>query len=221
MMKKIVLSILILWLLLSVSVYAENGVKYVDTKIDSRKINEANADLSQIEINFCDKAGEKGIEYSIAPGWIQDICLQASNISDKDIEIHVEFVDGSITNDQRQNKACLQQWQNKIFWQYVTGFSSSFIVPANNVFFQHAKIYLPKWSQWIIYWCLVYYTKSVEMWGGINFSVLMRKAKFIDVKVRENIFIKKYSVWIVGILLFLYLTKRVIFSKNTKKTTKK
>ena len=43
------------------------------------------------------------------PGKQQDICLQAINTSDKDIELTMEFVDGAITNDQRKNKACMQK----------------------------------------------------------------------------------------------------------------
>jgi hypothetical protein len=43
-------------------------VKYIDAQLDSSKLNEANADLSQIDIDFCDKPGEKEIMYTVAPG---------------------------------------------------------------------------------------------------------------------------------------------------------
>ena len=40
----------------------------VEANFDADKLQEANADLSQIEIDFCDKPGEKTVLYTIAPG---------------------------------------------------------------------------------------------------------------------------------------------------------
>jgi hypothetical protein len=159
--------------------------------------------------------------YTLTPGWVQDVCLKATNFSKKDIEVTIEFVDGSFTNDQWKNKACMQKWENKKFWQYVTGFTSSFTVQANNLIYQHAKIQLPKIATWTINGCLVFYTKSVEMWGQMNFSVLMRKAKFIDIQVRENVFVKKYLFYLLSIVVFIYYAKVFIFSKKKKHTIKK
>jgi hypothetical protein len=108
----------------------------------------------------------------------------------------------------------MQQWENKRFWQYVTGFTASFTIPANNLMYQHAKIQLPKSATWTINGCLVFYTKSVEMWWGLNFSVLMRKAKFIDIQVRENIFVKKYLFYLLSIIVLVYYAKVFVFSKK-------
>ena len=36
-------------------------------------------------------------------------------MSTKDIQATIEFVDGTVTNDQRQNKACMQQGENQKF----------------------------------------------------------------------------------------------------------
>lgn len=217
-MKKILLPILLLWLLVNFSAHAQSGT--TDVQLDGNKLNEANADLSQIDIEFCDKPGEKAISYTFAPGWIQDVCLKANNVSDKDIEATIEFVDGTVTNDQRKNKACMQQGQNTLFWQYVTGFTASFMIPANDTSLHHAKIQLPKSATWIVHGCLVYYTKSVEMWGQLNFSVLMRKAKFIDITIKskaQSLKRKALGSFLVILLLFLYFKK---FAK-TKKLAKK
>ena len=215
-MKKL-FGVVIFSLLLIVTCRAESWIKYIDAQLDGNKINEANADISQIEIDFCDKPWEKEIIYTLAPWSIQDICFKASNASDKNIEVTIEFVDGAITNDQRQNKACMQQWENKKFWQYVTGFTASLIIPANNILFHHAKIQLPKWSTGLVNWCLVYYTKSVKAGWEYSFSVLMRKAKFIDIQIRKNIFIKKYLFWMLSIIVLIYYAKVFIFPKKKKK----
>lgn len=200
---------------------AESGMKYIDAQLDASKLDEANSDLSQIEIDFCDKPGEKSVVYSISPWWTQDMCFKATNTSSKDVEVTIEFVDGTVTQDQRKNKACMQQGQNKIFWQYVTWFTASFIVPANNIMYQHAKFIVPKTANDTINGCLVYYTKSVAMGGWLNFSVLMRKAKFIDIKVRKDILTKEYVLGLLAIVLMLYYARVFFLWKQTKKLLKK
>lgn len=180
-------------------------------------IKQANDDISQVEIIFCDEHQKKSIRYIFSPGWYQDICFTATNISDKDIEINIWFVDGTVTNDQQQNKACMQQWENKKFWQYVTWFFTSFTVPANGFVSKHANLMLPKWITWKIAWCLIYYAQSVKVDGQANISVLMRKANFIDIEIRKNISFKKYSIWIGIAVLLIYFLKTILFPNKTKK----
>ena len=217
-MKKFIFSALLFSL--CTSCFAQSGVKYIDAKIDSSKLDQANADLSQIDVNFCNKPGEKNIQYVMQVWWKQDICLQATNRSSQAIQATIEFVDGSITNDQRHNKACMNAGQNKNFWQYVTGFTASFTIPANDSIFQHATLQFPISKQWIINWCLVYYTKGVEMGGQMNFTVLMRKAKFIDVQIKEKVGSLKFKAWLIiaGILIIIIFLSR---KKNKKKLPKR
>lgn len=219
-MKKVVITGFFLLLAFAWS-SADTGINYIDAKIDGSKLNEANADLAQIEIDFCDKPGEKVIVYNILPGWRQDICLKVTNMSTKDIETTIEFVDGTLTNDERKNRACMQQGENKKFWQYITWFTASFTIPASDSSIHHATFILPTWATWTINGCLVYYTKSVKMGEGMNFSVLMRKAKFIDVHVRSQTFFEKYFIWLLIVALLLYYGKMLSFPNKTKKLPKR
>lgn len=198
---------------------AETGVEYIDVKLDASKVEEANADLSQIEIDFCDKEGEKWIEYTITPGWIQDICYKAKNYSDKDIVVTVGFVDGTFTNDERKNKACKQQWEIEEFGQYVTWYTETFTVEANNISYQHANLQFPKTYSGIINGCLVYYTQGVEMGGQMNFTILMRKAKFIDVNIRNQWPGTWWKAWwlIFGISVLLLFFAKFHQKKDNKK----
>lgn len=207
-MKKILL--LISFIILFWYCFAETWVEYVDVKMDANKLQEANADLSQIEIDFCDKEGEKAIEYTLAPGWVQDICYKTTNHSDKDIVVTVGFVDGTFTNDQRKNKACKQQWEIQEFGQYVTWYAETFTVEANNIVYQHAKLHVPEINKSKMNGCLVYYTQGVEMGGQMNFTVLMRKAKFIDITLQPKVKSPKSKVrWLIFgiIILLLFFTK--------------
>lgn len=202
---------IVLLLIHSVS-FAENSLD-----IDPQKIIQANADISQIKIEFCNKPGQYTIKYKIAPGETQDICFKASNSSSKDMEVAMWFVDGTVTNDGQKNKACKQQWEDEKFWQYVTWFTSFFTIPANDTVVSHAKIALPLSSKGKIKWCLIYYTKSTPVKGKMGLSILIRKAKFIDIQVRENSVIKKYIIGIVSILLLIYYIRIFLFRKKTKK----
>lgn len=189
--------------------------------MDASKLEEANADLSQVEIDFCDREWEKNIEYTLTPGWIQDICYKATNYSDKDITVTVGFVDGAFTNDEWKNKACKQQGEIEEFGKYVTWYTETFTVEANNIRYQHANLQLPKETKWIVNGCLVYYTKGVEMWGQMNFTVLMRKAKFIDVNVRNKgvgTSGKQRGIIFGVIVLLLFFSK---FHKQKKTAYKK
>ena len=193
----------------------------VEAKLDAGKLEEANADLSQIEIDFCDKPEEKSIEYAVAQWEAQDVCYKTTNYSDKDIIVNIGFVDGTFTNDQRKNKACLQQGENEHFGKYVTGYQETFTVPANNISYHHATVQLPKETRWIVNGCLVYYTKGVAMGGQTNFTVLMRKAKFIDITITSEAESLKFkAIWLLlGILvLLLFFAKFHKKKKVTKKT---
>ena len=191
----------------------QTWMREIETKLDAEKLEQANADISQIEIEFCDKPEEKTIEYVLLKPWIQDICYKATNYSDKDIVVNIWFVDGTFTNDQRKNKACMQQGEDQKFGKYVTGYRETFIVQANNISYQHASIQLPYTSKWTVNWCLVYYTKGVEMGGQMNFTVLMRKAKFIDITIKP----KAESLKLKAIGIFLGIIVLLLFFRNFQK----
>ena len=203
----------------------------VEAKLDGSKFNEAGADISQIDIDFCGKIGQKAITYTLPKEGKQDICIEAGNIADRDIEITIWFVDGVLTNDEQKNRACMQQGEDKKFWQYVTWYTASFIVPAKGSVKQYANFQLAKDHTGSLLWCLVYYTKEVPAWvgEGPRFAILMRKAKFIDIditsqtlksRIQGESVQSKWSILILVIALFVLST--IYFSKkhSTIKKTK-
>jgi len=86
--------------------------------------------LSDIQLTFCDSSqatadyvlAETGnlITYILDTDQSSDICYTLSNMSTEDVFVKVSFIDGTFTNDEWRNKACLSDTDIKYFGQYVT-----------------------------------------------------------------------------------------------------
>ncbi len=144
----------------------------------------ANNDLAQISVEYC-TTPENTLTYQIDPGTQTGICYMISNASSRKITVNIWFVDGTFTNDQWQNKACLSQHDTEQFGQYVSGYESTITLQPGETIRQEAILSYPKGMDWLYYGCLVYAIaddqKDTKPQG--NFIILMRKAKFIDVIV--------------------------------------
>lgn len=137
---------------------AEIPTKDVTSQIDGKVFQQASAEVQSIEVSFCENDAKTKI-YQITAGEKQDICLKIENTADKDIEVVVDFVDGTFTNDQWKNRACLDSNQKEKFGQYITGNKSSLIVPAKSSIITHTNMQYPRGIVGEINGCLVYYTK--------------------------------------------------------------
>ena len=154
---KIVVLVLLSVCPVSLSFAAENSTT-ATSQVESNVFQQASAEVQSIEINFCESLN-KTKEYIITAGDPTDICLEAENTSDKDINVSLDFVDGTFTNDQRKNRACLDNNQKENFGQYVTGNQKILLVPAKSSLRTHATLQYPKDKVGKINGCLVYYTK--------------------------------------------------------------
>jgi hypothetical protein len=134
----------------------------VDTQIDGQAFNQANAEVQNIEVKFCEN-DSKTKQYSFPAGEKQDICLEISNSADKDILMSMDFVDGALTNDQWKNRACMGNTQKEKFGQYISGIENSFVISAKDSVIKHAILTYPKGTTGNILGCLVYYTKGVSL----------------------------------------------------------
>lgn len=142
-------------------------------------------DLSYISLDYCDTP-EKILELQTEPGIETGICYRLSNMSRSEVTVKLSFVDGTFTNDQRQNKACLSDKDIENFGQYITDYDQFIKLKPGEKVEKYAKLLYPEWMDWLYYGCAVYSileeTQSEETW---NFSILMRRAKFIDVIVGD------------------------------------
>lgn len=64
-MKKFFAAVIFSLFLLTTCNAQNSGVKYINAQLDANKLSEANADLSQIDVDFCNKPGEKNIQYTV------------------------------------------------------------------------------------------------------------------------------------------------------------
>lgn len=202
-------------------VWADTGTKTVDTQIDSQTFNQASAEVQSIEVNFCGEVG-KTKKYTVIAGEEKDICLEITNNADKDILVSMDFVDGTVTNDQWKNRACMDNNKKEKFGQYISGIENTFVVPAKGNIIKHPQVLYPKNTKgWEVLGCLVYYTKGVSLWWAMDFNILVRRAKFIDITItktfRDNYKRSVGIVIVVLLLISLFLIGKKSYIKRKRK----
>ena len=75
--------------------------------------------LKSISLDYCDTTGNV-LKYTIDPGVQTGICYTVSNSSAQEVKMKINFIDGTFTNDQWQNKTCLNEDAKENFGQYVS-----------------------------------------------------------------------------------------------------
>lgn len=141
--------------------------------------------LWSVSLVFCDTTGNT-LRYTIDPGTPTDICYTLTNSSQQDLIIRTNFVDGTYTNDKRQNKACLGEDEITSFGQYVTNYTREVPLAAGESKQDIAKLLYPQWTDGLYHGCVTYtivQAKTAWSTDTPNFTILMRKAQFIDVLV--------------------------------------
>jgi len=143
-------------------------------------------DLANVSLSYCNTQ-ESTLQYQIEPSIETGICYMLSNASKKPVMIKLSFIDGTFTNDQRKNKACLSDVDRENFWQYVTGYDQLITLKPGETIKKEANLLYPKGMDGLYHWCVVYSVvekkKSTASDASASFSILMRRAKFIDVIV--------------------------------------
>ncbi len=142
--------------------------------------------LKHISLNYCDTTGNV-LQYTMDPGESKDICYTVSNSSPQEVTMKINFIDGTFTNDQWQNKTCLNEDAKENFGQYVSEYEQLVTLSWWESRSQTAKLFYPQWTDGQYYGCVTYSVIEAPIdgaeWENSNFSILMRKAKFIDVLV--------------------------------------
>ncbi len=122
-----------------------------------------------------------------------DLCMYVNNNWPTDVDVILNFVDGTITADDWQNKACQPEGTKTNFWQHVDYISEVITVKAWTTTETHWEVTFPEWFSWMSYWCVTmqFAPEEWEEKTESMFNVLSRRWYFIDVLVWWEI-----NVWL-------------------------
>ena len=113
--------------------------------------------------------------------------MYVSNTWPNEVTVKLNFVDGTITNDAEQNKACQPEGTRSKFGKYVTFDNPEFDLPPQKTSELHAKVNFPGGYAGMSYGCVTSQIIGQDLSDGGMFQVLSRRANFIDVLVNGEI----------------------------------
>ena len=146
-----------------------------------------NTSVWDVAVEFCNNDSQtKNLSMVLEWGMEKEICMDFSNYSDSDVTIKYGFVDGTIAVWDTPKKACKNEWEIAEFGQYVTQDNDTITILAWQTVRQKAKIKYPAGFSGMVNGCLTYSVawNQSNMWDEDNmFTILVRRAKFIDVLV--------------------------------------
>jgi len=140
-------------------------------------------DIMDISLDFC-TTKENTVTYRIE-SWVETgICYTISNHSNAPVDLKVWFVDGTFTNDQQQNRACLNDSDREKFWKYVTGYDQFVTLQAQETIKKEATLLYTTGMNGLYHGCIIYSVVGENTPSQISgLSIIIRSAKFIDVFV--------------------------------------
>ncbi len=145
------------------------------------------ATIWDVSVNFCNWENDtKSLSMVLDSGKDWEICMEFSNFSENDVSIKYWFIDGAITADKYKSKACQNEWDKDLFWQYVRQEISEINIPSMQKVKQKAYVKFPAWLTGMMNGCLTYFVSNAKTTTSVDsamFDVLVRKATFIDVLV--------------------------------------
>lgn len=121
--------------------------------------------------------------WEVRPWGEYNFTVKLVNNSNSEAYVHIWFTDGTVTNDEYKNRACLQDSQTDKFGKYISGNTDIHLASRESI----TRTYTMKiptsytWSGDIM-WCITLSTSNstADLW---NLSSVSRKASFLDMHV--------------------------------------
>lgn len=150
--------------------------------------------IGNVVIRFCNDDtiawGTKSLLLSTTPWQQEDICLYLANKSQQDLNVSIDFVDGTRTlGDNR--KACKQAGDDKNFGQFVTSEKKTFTIPAQDVVQHTISVEYPESFAGMSHGCITAQLTQEEEQSSMV-SIVQRRANFIDIFVQWDI-----TLWLI------------------------
>ncbi len=191
-MKKLLL--LFIWFLTFSSVFAQLENNHIET-----------TDIREVKVRYCnnpDNTDQKSLFIDVTIDEKSVICIDFINTSKKTAKIGINFVDGAITDDIDQKKACLTEWETTNFWQYVSNYPKTLEIKAESVKRVFVDLLYSGWFAGTSYGCLTYHalgdTGNQKNINNSMFNVFARVGSFIDAFVVWDFKIKLITTPIVS-----------------------
>lgn len=150
-------------------------------------------DLGNITLRFCNDTADTNTEDNKTlslqtNAWKKEtLCITLSNANTRDATILLSFVDGTITDDSDQKKACAPSGTTTKFGQYVTIPQDTIVVPAWESVSVTAELTFPEWYSWPVLGCVTSQLADLPTAKTGMFDIQTRKANFIEVLVDGTI----------------------------------
>ena len=158
--------------------------------------------ISDIQASFCNKpTQETNLDVITKANQKTDLCINFKNLSIKDINLTIDFVDGALTP--QWSKACFSAEKPKPnFGQHILPYEKTLTLKAQQEIQKTYQIKFPLWFSWVSHWCLAYNidnSNDIAWWIWLVF----RKVHTIDIlvwwsEINSNIQtnnISLYSSW--------------------------
>lgn len=188
----ILMSLCILWV--SSFTYGQNYTNNSET-----------TDIREVKVRYCNDPDNKDQKSLFIDAKIDEksvICIDFINTAPKIAKIGINFVDGAITDDTDQKKACLAEGEKTNFWQYVSNYPETLEIAPNSVKRVFVDLLYSGWFAGTSYGCLTYHAldnqEQKENVNGTMFNVFSRVGSFIDAFVEGEFKIKLATTPIVS-----------------------
>lgn len=136
-----------------------------------------------IDVSFCNSWIENDSYFTlITEAWkTENVCVNIKNHSQKPVSIHIDFVDGAIS-DQWNSVCFAPDYAQKEFSKYIAQFDTDLDLQWWEEIQKNYELQYPIWFSWLSHGCISYYINSDENnEGGV--SMIFRKVNRIDVLV--------------------------------------
>ncbi len=136
-----------------------------------------------IDVSFCNSWIENDNYFTLVTeaGKTENVCVNIKNTSWKPVSLHIDFVDGAIS-DQWNSVCFAPDYQQKEFSKYISQFDTDINLQWWEIVQKEYKLQYPIGFSGLSHGCISYYINSdKENEGGV--SMIFRKVNRIDVLV--------------------------------------
>jgi len=161
--------------------------------VHAQGLDQSITNLWDVVIRFCndDAQGEvgkmKSLFKEVDNDTDQDICIYINNEGPTDVDVQLNFVDGTVSADDSQNKACQPEGTKTQFGQFVDFVDERLTVKAGTTMETHANINFPDGYSGMSYGCVTMRFLNDEAEADKKedqmFNIVSRRWYFIDMLV--------------------------------------